>query len=338
MNKYFGFVLVIAAVLLGTWLLFMRHSVESDWETVGETPASIRIVSTSSPTAGLLFVALDKGFFSDVGIEVTLSKKTTGKAALQAMLGGEADFATTTEIPVVRAWLAGTDVPVIATILSASENNLVVGRSDRGISLPSDLKGRRIGVTKGTNGEFLLDALLAVNGVAMSDVTVIHIKPTKMVDALVSGDVDAISTWNPYVIRAQKALTDRQVSFSAKDVYKLTMNLVAGREYVTQHPGVVERVLRALIKASEYVRDHPVEVRAIVSREAGMDPALLAELWDGYHFDVSLDQSLVTIMESQAAWMIRNGVTPARQAPNIFRAVYLHGLLGVAPEKITVIH
>ena len=119
---------------------------------------------------GLIYVAAQKGFFKAEGLSVTLQPHTSGKACLQAILAGKADLGTVAETPVMHACMDDASIYTVATILTSGKNTVVVARKDLGIATTFDLKGRRIGVTLGTNAEFFLETLLVTQGIAKTEV------------------------------------------------------------------------------------------------------------------------------------------------------------------------
>lgn len=87
------------------------------------------------------------------------------------------------------------------------ENDYIIRRKDRGIAKISDLKGKKIGVARQTITEFYLGRFLALNGMNIRDVTLVDVKPAQFVNAITSGEVDAIIAWQPYVSQMQNAVS-----------------------------------------------------------------------------------------------------------------------------------
>ena len=331
-------------ILMATLTIFTFITVILLWfesrEPQQEPQASqqLTISASESPPPGLVYIAYEKGYFSDEGLDVTLQKHGSGKASLNAVLQGKANIGATSENPIMHAALRGEEIRLIATILSTVKNYAIIGRRDRGISSEQDLKGKKVGVTRGTNSEFLLEAILTLNGVSVDEIEKINIKPAGIVDAITNGEVDAISSWNPHILRSQKTLGDNQISFYGAELYTATFNLASMKDYVEQNPSVIEAVLRALSSASNFAKNEPEQARLFVAKHIKMDPALLDELWEIYNFELSLDQSLITTMENQAAWAISQGMSDQKIPPNFLDTIYLDGMISVRPKAVTVIH
>ena len=192
MNKY-GWLASVAAVavaIVGISLLLLPE--QSETPPSAQTRHQITIAVSETPASGLVFVAYDGGFFDAEGLDVTLQKYPSGKTALNAALDNRAMIAATSENPVMHAAMRGEKVRLFATIMSTDSNYAIVARKDRAITTIADFVGKRIGVTRGTNSEFLLEAILTLNNISPGSMDIVHQTPADIVNAVVSGKVDAI--------------------------------------------------------------------------------------------------------------------------------------------------
>ena len=289
------------------------------------------------PHAALVHLAIARGYFAGEGLAVTVLREPFGKLALDAVLSGKADVATCAETPFVLAVLRGGQVSWLATIETSTENTVLVARNDAGIAGPQDLAGKRVGYARGTNGEFFLDSLLVRNRVDRGAVQLVDLVPNEMAGALGRRTVDAVAIWNPISVRIGKELGDSVRAFSAGDLYFESFGLVSRQDLVREHPGLAEKLLRALLRAEAFVRDQPREAARVVAREVGLEPGETDEIWSVFVFGVRLDQSLLPLMEEQARWAIRTGLVPPRKTPNFLRFLELQPLLSVKSNAVTVL-
>jgi len=292
--------------------------------------------STTTDTV-LAEVAQMQGFYLQEGLEAIPQKYPYGKIALQAVLEGRADFATVAETPIMFAVLNGEKLYVIATIQTSSKANAIVARKDKGILTPADLKGRTIAATLGTTSEFFMDAYLAGHGIARKNMKVVDLKAEGLSDALENGTVDAVSAFNPYLIRMQKKLGNRVITFYDEEIYTKTFNIVATQEFVRNNPGKVDKVLGALIKAEQFVSRNPAAAQKIVADFSLMDAALVREIWQDTSFLVRLDQSLVLALEEESRWAVKGGLTGNRKIPDYMDYIYLEGLQSVKPTAVRIL-
>ena len=286
-----------------------------------------------------VLAARSKGYFVEQGIVVRIQPHNSGKSSLEAMLQGKADLGTVADIPIALAALKGLPVVVVATVFRTEKDHGLVGRRDRGIESAASLKGKRVGVTIGTSGHFVLDAMLNRQGLAPADVVRLDLKPEQFSAALTSGDVDAIATWEPYLDSLRAQLGSNGVSVYSEDVYEIPYNLASTRDYVARHPGTLKKVLRALVEGARFCASAPDAARALmVADRKTVDTSRWKVLWPAYRFHVALDQGLLLALEDETRWAIANKLTDQSAMPNYLDHVYLDALEAVAPAAVTVIH
>ena len=297
----------------------------------------VTIAYATQPETALAQVAQSQGYYREEGLQATAHLHPYGKPALKEVLEGKADFATVAETPVMFAIMNGEKISVIATIQTSSLGNAILARKDRGIRALTDLSGKTIAATFGTTSHFFLDAILGINGISLQDVKVVDLQAEEIPQALARGDIDAVSTFNPYLAIAQKKLGKRLITFRDKDVYRYTFNVVATREFIRMNPGKVRKMLHALIKAEEFVRNNPGAAQKIVADFSGIEPAIVRDIWADYRFDLTLEQSLILTLEYESRWAIKSGLVKARKVPNYLQYIYFDGLDSVKPEAVSIL-
>jgi NitT/TauT family transport system substrate-binding protein len=290
-----------------------------------------------NPIASVGHIAFIKGFFKDEGLDVTLQFHTSGKASLNSVIERKANLATVADTPLAHAGLNKESIYILATIEDSVRSTAIVARKDKRISEPGDLKGKKIGATIGSSGEFMLDTFLVLKNISREQVEIIDLKPEEMADALLTGKVDAVTTWPPYRFRAENIIGHTTTTFFATGMYTETFNLAASRDFVDQNPETVKRILRSAIKAEVFMRKNPDQSRALIANHLKIDRSLIDELWKILNFDVRLDQSLLTTLENQARWAIKNKHTDKTEVPNYLEFMFVDGLRAVRPDMVTVI-
>jgi NitT/TauT family transport system substrate-binding protein len=110
-------------------------------------------------SSGLVYIAQDRGFFAQNGLSVTVRGYDPPLLGVNAMLDGELDLAGSTEYPVVVKAFERKNFSVLTQCVRLPAASLI-GRKDLGITNISDLRGKKIGVTRGTLVEFYLGRFL----------------------------------------------------------------------------------------------------------------------------------------------------------------------------------
>lgn len=300
-------------------------------------PEKVTIALTTNLNPVLAKIADAKGFFREEGLDVALQLHSSGIATLQSLLDGKADLATVADTPIMFAMMKGASLSVLSTIQTSTRNEAIVARKDRGIASAADLKGRRVGVTLGTSGDYFLDSYLVLNALSRKDVVIVNLKPDEMSDALLQGRVDAVSIWNPLVLNLVKELGEHGVRLHNESAYTETFDIVTMQALTRQRPEAIRRLLRALVKAESFVAANPQESQRIMAEFCGIDSKLLEGIWNDFQFNISLSQSLLFSLEDQAGWAIKNGLVERRDLPNFLEALYVDGLMAVKPDAVRLI-
>ena len=149
-----------------------------------------------------IVVAMSEGYFADEKIKLKIVKFTSGRRALEALIGGQLDVAFMAEYPVSIASLRKQPFGTFTT-LSRYTANRMISKASIGFKDPSSLSGKKIGTTKGSNTEFFTEALIEKFKI---DAEVINVSPADIVPALARGDIDAGIMFPDFYPAAEKAL------------------------------------------------------------------------------------------------------------------------------------
>ncbi len=282
----------------------------------------------------LVHLAGAQGSFAKEGLAVTLSSQPFGKVALDMVLQGKADLATCADTPFVMAVLKEEDLVVVGTLATTTRDARVYARRDAGIRTAKDLRGKRVGVTCGTIGEYHLDTLLLRHRLPYEAITRVELRPAEMLEALATRQVDAVSTFGISCLRVEERLGDQVAMFMADDLFLEAMVLVGRREWVAAHQSEVVAVLRALKQAERFMRDHPGEARQELAARLGMALADLERTWADYDFRLQLDQRLVVLLAEEARWVISTGHVAQREVPDFSNQLDARPLMAVDPRAI----
>ena len=289
------------------------------------------------PHAALLHIAVEKGYFSEEGLELAIVPVTHGRAALDLVIQGKVNLGVAAEVPFILSVMKGEALANVASVLSVSNDNAVVARRDRGIAAPADLAGKKIGVTFGTSGEYFLWAYLIRKRLAPESVTLVDLLPGQIAQALADGSIDAATTWQPVVAKAQAALGENAVSFTDSSAYTMSMVLIGEDRFLKDHPRANEKLVRALLKAEQLTRSQPEESLAIAARWLKLEVSSLRPLWKEMDFKVDLLQSQLITMEDEARWAMARGYVAKGPVPKFLPHLYLDALLAVKPERVTIV-
>jgi NitT/TauT family transport system substrate-binding protein len=304
-----------------------------------ETPTELEEVTISGyfgDTGMLVYLAEEQGFFEDYGLNVTINDFESGKQATDALIMGQADVSTATEVVFVSNTFDHYNLRIFGTIALARTNELIA-RRDKGISNISDLAGKKIGVTKKSSGEFFLEVFLVMNGLSVSDVEVVDLVPSEIVNSLINGSIDAGFTWEPNIYNVVSVFGDNAVTWPGQSGQDFYFVLITTEGWISENPHVAELLVRALLDAENYIEQNGDDAKEFVRTKFGLEQDYINAVWDKHDFIVVLPQALIVAMEDQARWRISEGLTNATMIPNYLNYIYLDALEEVRPESVGII-
>jgi len=307
-------------------------------EQIPEEPLDVTIGLGAQPTAALLIIADEKGFFQEEGLNVIIKEYPSGKRALlDGLFAGEVDIVNVAEVPVVFSSFERKDFSIIASISSADSIQKIVARRDSGIVGEQDLAGKRIATQRASAVHFFLHSFLIFSDMSEEDINLSFMKAEELPNALFEGKIDAFSMREPYVSEAVDLLGSNAVVLSKKRVYVTTDTLVALNSFIHQNKKTLRRLLKALIKAEEFATQNSVNANGIVTQRLDASKKAVSELWPDLKLKVNLNPVLVLTMEDEAKWAIDNSLLEG-EVPNYLDYIYFDALEEVKPEAVSIIH
>jgi len=281
-----------------------------------------------------IVVAMSEGYFADEGIELETVKFTSGRRALEALIGGQLDVAFMAEYPVSIASLREQPFGTFTT-LSRYTANRMISKASIGFEDPSSLSGKKIGTTKGSNTEFFTEALIEKFGV---EAEVINVSPPDIVPALARGDIDAGIMFPDFYPAAEKALGDDYREYRS-DAYIAWFVLSATPEMLNDRPDELAGFVRALIKAEDYIESNPEgAMKALEEATEGLlSMDVIKTKFAEAEYEIGLANGLLDILETQANWVVGKGMVDAEPARDLIKGYLATGPLeAVDASRITL--
>jgi len=180
----------------------------------------------------------------------------------------------------IQAFYGNRKVKVAAAAITSQigeEGSAVIVPSDSPVRTFTDLKGKRIGVTFGSGVHYYTYLALEQFGLSPSDVEFVNLKTSDAYAAFVAGQIDAWAIWDPNLSTAQTEVGARSV-LTAREIDELgslyTYQFV--NEAVLTDPAKTEAIadfLRRLVKAQEWVNNHPAAWADAGEKLSGLTPA-----------------------------------------------------------------
>ncbi len=281
-----------------------------------------------------IVVAMSEGYFADEKIELKIVKFTSGRRALEALIGGQLDVAFMAEYPVSIASLRKQPFGTFTT-LSRYTANRMISKASIGFKDPSSLSGKKIGTTKGSNTEFFTEALIEKFKI---DAEVINVSPADIVPALARGDIDAGIMFPDFYPAAEKALGADYREYRS-DAYIAWFVLSATPEMLNKRPDELAAFVRALIKAEEFIKSSPDEaMKALAEATEGLlSIEIIKKKFAEAEYEIGLSNGLLDILEVQAKWVVGKGMVKAKPSRDLIKSYLVAGpMKSVDPSRITI--
>jgi ABC-type nitrate/sulfonate/bicarbonate transport system substrate-binding protein len=294
-----------------------------------QKPLAIRLGVHTQLMGAPDVIAIRQGYFKEEGLDVQWRRFALGKEGRDAMIAGAIDVNNTAPVPFLVGLEKG--VPYVAIAVNSffcGTNHLAVAKGSD-INGIAQLKGKKVGLPKGTITEFVfLDKILPAHGLKPSDVQVANIPDAKdRYPSLIAKAVDATVIPDPFMAIVEP---DGQVRI-LEDYCRydpLPFMTTATTKIVKENPDAVVAYLRGWLKAIKLLKEQPEKAAAVYLEDlktqgrdvppAALDKALRRMRWEP-EIDARMDKYLAdTAKEMLAA---SSGNDRLRAVPDLAKGV-----------------
>lgn len=292
-------------------------------------------------TWALTAVAESAGYWKQRNVDLRVQDFTTGRDAMQALLGSSANFSTTTDTPLVFAVLQGLKPSVLVNFSRYSYDMKIVASERSGIDPknPASIKGKKIGTPVGTSGQYALAKYLEFAKLSPGDITQINIAASDLVGALVRGDIDAFA-WTAQAGNAAIKQSGGKVVFleqkGFEKFFRSHQLLLVNQATLSSRKPLLTDAVNALLDAEKHIHADPAWPDQVAGRIRST-PQEIRDFTSTYEFKVEFTKSFIDDLVSQAQWAVNNKLAPAPKGDlrALFRSV-IHDdtLKAISPDRV----
>ncbi len=248
------------------------------------------IATGVDPAFSHFYVAKEGGFFDRNGLDVTVNTGPSGSAMVAFLVGNQVNAAFGAEQAGVSAHIVDANVVVVAEGTALLR---WMGILARNVADMDGLKGKRIGIARGTASETLWLSIIAKYNLNAADYTIVNVEAPEMVAAIERGNIDAFVVWEPWLTRATRAVSGTKVLVTNENIQIIRNLVYMNKGWVEQNQEASKRFLTALIQATEFIGSNREQAAQQVARFLRQDRALVAELMTKVDFRLNLSADTV---------------------------------------------
>ena len=299
-----------------------------------QAPLKMTLFGQPSVNNDSVWMAFEKGFYKEEGLDITYRLFPSGTTAFQAFQSGQGDIILTGDLPSVQYFFrAKGDYRTIAAVERDAKGYVAVAAKD--IKTAKDLVGKTVATRVGSTGSWFISEYLTKNGVDPKTVTVKNLDTQILPTALCGGEIAAFFIWQPVGSRALEICPDKAHYLSDATGY-IQGYLVAGArsEWLATPQGkdIATRWLRATMKGRDVAEKDFPSVAAYAKDKLSLSEKATKEQWDTNLRPFALDKIYYDDFCSLSHWGQKDDTIPA---PVDFKALtWTDGLKAIDPKLV----
>ncbi len=221
---------------------------------------------------GVLVIARQRAalenHFKPRGIEVKWIEFSSGPPMMEAMKVGSVDYGAVGDSPPVFAQVAGAAIIYAAGQPVTNGQGILVPQNSAIRSI-ADLRGKRIGFTKGSSAHNITVQTLEKAGLSYADITPVYLTPPDAGPAFANGSIDAWSIWDPYFAIGETKQNGR-ILVNANEITKTNSFHIANRDFARNNASLLQQIIDVTASTTAWAEAHRDEVAKSLSAVTGI--------------------------------------------------------------------
>lgn len=231
---------------------------------------------------GMFFLAQDRGYFKQAGLDVTFDQGNGSGAAVPQVANGAYDMGFGDINALIELAAKKPDEAPIGVFMLYNRPPFTVAvKADSPIKTPSDFVGRKLGGAANDGALKLFPALCATAKIDCAKVEIVNMQPSLREQMLMQGQVDGVFGYVT-TIRFSARLTgvdpDKDLRFIKFGDYGMDLYsnaIIVSRKFMKEHPEAVRGFLAALNRGiKDAIADPQAAIDAVAAREPLIKPAI----------------------------------------------------------------
>ncbi|MFL6791974.1 MAG: sulfonate ABC transporter substrate-binding protein [Bradyrhizobium sp.] len=234
--------------------------------------ASVKEIRIGYQKNGVLVIARQQAalenHFKPAGIEVKWVEFSSGPPMMEAMNIGSIDYGAVGDSPPVFAQAAGAAIVYAAGQPITNGQGILVPQHSAIRSI-ADLKGKRVGFTKGSSAHNIIVQTLEKAGLTYADITPVYLTPPDAGPAFANGSIEAWSIWDPYFAIGETRQNGR-ILVNASEITKSNSFYIANLDFARNHGPLLQQIIDMTTSTARWAEAHRDEVAKSLSAVTGI--------------------------------------------------------------------
>jgi ABC-type nitrate/sulfonate/bicarbonate transport system substrate-binding protein len=214
------------------------------------------------------FIATEKGWWKEVGLDPEFSTFPAGAPQVAAAQAKSWDVGGTGSVPAVLG-AARFGLATIGLTNDESKANAMMVRADKFDALkanPASIKGQKILITTNSTVHYASLSCLKKWGLANSDVEFVNLGQAQIISAITSNNGDIAGVWAPNTYTLEEKANAKYLCSGADANAIVPGALVARPEFLKENPQTVAKFLAVYLRGWSWAKANPVEARAMMKK------------------------------------------------------------------------
>jgi sulfonate transport system substrate-binding protein len=242
------------------------------WTSALRAEPAIKEIRIGYQKTGVPVIARQRGTverrFSAEGIAIKWVEFTSGPPMMEAISNNSVDFGAVGDSPPIFAQAANANI-VYAAASPISNGQGILVPANSPIRTIADLKGKRLGFTKGSSAHNVVVQTLEKAGLTYADITPVYLAPPDAGPAFANGSIEAWAVWDPYFAIGEKKQGAR-ILINAHEVAKTNAFFIANRDFANRQPTRLREVIAGLSEAAVWAETHRDDVAQTLHEITGV--------------------------------------------------------------------
>ena len=249
-----------------------------------EKPVTVRFAVEFNDHSSAFWVALDKGWFNEEGINIKYKTFKTGMDLAVEPSKGDIDVALACIGPVLVPYSKGVDVKLVA--MTHLNGYSIIAAP--GITDVSQLNNTKIAAPGKSSPAMLLLRLFLKKYNIKAEI--VKMPPYTAVNALLDGEIAAAALPEPYATVAVERGGVRIIR--SQDIWPSMpgSGVFVTEDFLEKHPEVVVKILKVLNRAVEYIKSNMTDATRIVSKYLNMDDKTIYESMKNLNYTLKINK------------------------------------------------